>query len=75
MTIQSNPELKKLTVELSHEEAAVVSDALKAAHDAAQDVAEETGKIVHPILASIHTELRHIAEKLGIIKTNTLRFE
>jgi hypothetical protein len=71
MTIQSNPELKKLTVELSHEEAAVVSDALKAAHDAAQ----ETGKVLHPILSSIHIELRHIAEKLGIIKTDTPRFE
>lgn len=64
MTIQNNPELQKLTVELSHEEAAVVSDALTAAHDAAQ----ETGKVLHPILASLHAELRRIAEKLGLIK-------
>ena len=65
MSIQNNPELKKLTVELSHDEAAVVSDALKAAHEAAQEV----GKIAHPILASLHAELRRIAEKLGIMKT------
>lgn len=65
MTIQNNPELQKLTVELSHDEAAVVSDALKAAHDAAQ----EAGKVAHPILASLHAELRHIAEKLGLIKS------
>lgn len=64
MTIQNNPELQKLTVELSHEEAAVVSDALKATHDAAQ----EAGKVEHPILASFHAELRRIAEKIGLMK-------
>jgi len=65
MTIQNNPELQKLTVELSHEEAAVVSDALKDAHE----VADETGKVVHPILASLHAELQRIAEKIGLIKS------
>ncbi|MFI5201072.1 MAG: hypothetical protein ACHQNE_01635 [Candidatus Kapaibacterium sp.] len=64
MTIQNNPELKKLTVELSHDEAAAVSDALKTAHEAAA----ETGKILHPILAAFHKEVRLIAEKLGLIK-------
>ncbi len=66
MTIQNNPELNKLTLELSHDEASVVSDALKDAHDAAQ----ETGKILHPILHSIHLELRKIAEKLGMAKAD-----
>lgn len=65
MTIQNNPELQKLTVELSHEEAAVVSDALKAAHEAASDA----GKIVHPLLHKLHLELRTIAEKLGLKKS------
>jgi hypothetical protein len=64
MTIQNNPELKQLTVELSHEEVAVVSDALQAAHEAAR----KTGERLHPILSSFREELHRIAEKLGILK-------
>ncbi len=64
MIIQNNPELQKLTLELSHEEAAIVSEALKAAHEAAS----ETGKVLHPLLSGIQAELRHIAVKLGLKK-------
>ncbi len=63
MTIQNNPELKQLTVELSHEEAAVVSDSLHAAHK----TADTTGAILHPVFRAFHQELRLIAEKLGLI--------
>jgi hypothetical protein len=63
MTIQNNPELKQLTVELSHEEAAVVSDALHTAHEAV----DKTGAILHPVFHAFHKELRLIAEKLGLI--------
>lgn len=64
MTIQSNPELQKVTVELSHEEAALVADALKGADEAAG----EAGKVLHPVLAKLHAELHALAQKLGLVK-------